>query len=266
MVDRAASLARAAALGLTIVLVGVFAGACTDDDDLMVFAAISLRRPLEEIASTFEAQHTGIDLSFNFAGSQWLRFQLEQGARADVFISADARQMELATGAELVDGQPLVFGRNRLAVAVPEGNPAGIEALEDLASTGVGLVWADEGVPLGAYSRQALAALAERYGADFPQRVEANVISQEANAEAVVGKVELGEADAAIVYETDARRLEREGATVIPIPDAYQPDVAFSAAALQETEDVDAAREFVSFLQSEAAQAILIDHGFLGVR
>jgi molybdate transport system substrate-binding protein len=244
----------------------VVAGACTDDDDLMVFAAISLRRPLEEIASTFEAQHADVDISFNFAGSQWLRFQLEQGAQADVLISADARQMELVTEAELVDGQALVFGRNRLAVAVPEGNPAGVKTLEDLALPALRLVWAQEGVPLGAYSRQALAALADRYGPDFPQRVEANVISEEANAEAVTGKVELGEADAAIVYETDARRLEREGATVISIPDAYQPDVSFFAAALQETEDVDVAREFVSFLQSEEAQAILIDHGFLGVR
>jgi molybdate transport system substrate-binding protein len=257
---------RLAALGLSLILLAAGAGGCGGGDDLTVFAAISLRRPLEEIASAFETQHPDIDVSFSFAGSQWLRFQLEEGARASVFISADDRQMELLAESGLIDGRALVFGRNRLAVAVPEGNPARLETLEDLASPGLRLVWAQEGVPLGAYSRQALAALADRYGPDFPQRVEANVISGEANAEAVTGKVELGEADAAIVYETDARRLEREGATVISIPDVYQPEVSFFAAALRETERLNLARDFVTFLRSAEAQAILIDHGFLGVR
>ncbi len=263
---RAGRLVRTAFLALAAAVLAVVSGGCGGKDELPVFAAIHLRRPLEEIATAFEAQHPEIDVSFNFAGSQWLRFQLEEGAQADVYISANARQMDLATEAGLIDGEAQLFGRNRLAVAAPKGNPAGIETLEDLASPGLRFVWASEEVPLGAYSREALEALSETYGADFPQQVEANVISEEANAEAVVAKVELGEADAAIVYQTDALRLEAQGAIIIPIPDAYQPEVSFFAAALGGAEHLELAHDFVSFLASAEAQAILIDYGFIGVR
>lgn len=262
---RTGRLIRTAVLALGVAVLAVVSGGCGDEDDLPVFAAIHLRRPLEEIATAFKAQHPEIDVSFNFAGSQWLRFQLEEGAQADVYISANARQMDLATEAELVDGEALLFGRNQLAVAAPKGNPAGIETLDDLASPGLGFVWAGEEVPLGAYSREALEALSETYGEDFPQQVEANVISEETNAEAVAAKVELGEADAAIVWETDALRLESLGAIIIPIPDAYQPEVSFFAAALRGADHPDLAHDFVSFLVSAEAQAILIDYGFIGV-
>lgn len=258
---------RLAALALSAVFLAVATSACGGrGDELTVFASISLGRPLEEAAAVFEAEHPDADLSFNFAGSQLLRFQLVQGARADVFVSADERQMRLVREERLVAGEPQDFARNRLAVVVPDGNPAGLRTLDDLASSGLRLVWADQGVPLGAYSREALAALAGQYGDDFPQRVEANVVSQEANAEAVVGKVELREADAAFVYLTDARRLEQTGATVIAIPDAAQPDIRYLAAPLSEAGHPDLARAFVEFLLTERAQRILIDHGFLGVR
>lgn len=248
-------------------LLSAAALACGDGgDDLTVFAAISLRWPLEEIAVAFETEHPGVDVSFNFAGSQWLRFQLEQGAEAGVFVSADEKQMRLVREAGLIEGERLVFARNRLVVAVPEGNPGGVETPGDLASPGLRLVWADEPVPLGAYTRQTVAALAEPYGTDFPRRVEANVVSQEESAEAVAGKVELGEADVAIVYETDTRRLASEGAVIIPIPDAYQPDIRYLAAPLGEAGSPELSRAFVQFLLSEESQRILIDHGFLGVR
>ena len=238
--------------------------ACGDGrDELTVFAAISLRRPLEEIAIAFQAQHPGTGISFNFAGSQRLRFQLEQGAQAGVFVSADERQMTLAGESGVVAGEPLVFARGRLVIAVPKGNPAGIQKPDDLTSPGLRLVWADEAVPLGVYTRQAMAAMAPVYGGDFLRRVEARVVSLEESAAAVAGKVELGEADAAIVYQTDALRLVRAGATVIPIPDAYQPEVAYFAAALTEAKDSDLARAFVDFLLSNEAQRTLTDHGFL---
>ncbi len=257
---------RLVLLGLSAVLLAAAAARCGGSDDLTVFAAISLRRPLEEVAAAFEQEHPDIDISLTFAGSQRLRFQLEQGAGADIFVSADERQMQLATESRLLDRQPLVFARNLLAVAVSAGNPAGVETPADLASPGLRLVWADESVPLGVYTRQAVAALAATYGVDFAQQVEANVVSQEENAEAVVGKVELGEADAAFVYQTDAPRLEREGATVISIPNAYQPDIRYLAAPLVDGKRRDAARAFVEFLLSENGQRIFMEHGFLGVR
>ncbi len=234
--------------------------------DLTVFAAVSLRQPLEEIARAFEAEHPDVDVVFNFAGSQRLRFQLEQGAEADVFVSADERQMEQAIDSRLVAGEPVAFAGNRLAVAVAEGNPASVAGLEDLASPGVRLVWADPSVPLGAYSRQMVAALAAEQGSDLAGRIEANVVSEEENAEAVVGKVELGEADAGIVYETDARRLERAGAAVLPIPEAYQPAIRYLAAALGQSDRPALARDFVQFLLSTTAQGIFQNCGFLGVR
>jgi molybdate transport system substrate-binding protein len=218
------------------------------------------------LAVAFKEQHQDIDISFNFAGSQRLRFQIEQGAHADVFISADEREMQLVRTSRGIHGEPLAFARNRLVVAVAEGNPGGVETLEDLASPGLRLAWADEAVPLGGYARQAVAALAAVYGADFPNRVEANALSQEENAAAVSGRVQLGEADAGIVYETDARRLERDGGVIIPIPDAHQPDITYLASALDGAGRPDAARAFVEFLVSEEGQRIFMKHGFLGVR
>ncbi|OGO51930.1 MAG: molybdate ABC transporter substrate-binding protein [Chloroflexi bacterium RBG_16_68_14] len=257
---------RLAVLGLNAVLLAAVAAGWGGGGDLTVFAAASLRGPLEEIALAFEEKHPDVDLSFNFAGSQRLRFQLEQGAEASVFVSADERQMQLAQDAELLVGEPVVFARNRLVVAVAGGNPGDIQTLEGLAASGLRLVWADQGVPLGAYTRQALAAMSETFGADFAQRVEANVVSQEENAEAVAGKVELGEADAAIVYETDSPRLRREGATVIPIPDAYQPDIRYLVALLSGTGNLERARAFIDFLLSERGQRIFVKYGFLGVQ
>ncbi len=254
-------------LALEILLAGTTATSCVDGrDDLTVFAAISLRRPLDEIATAFEEQHADVEIAFNFAGSQFLRFQIEQGAPADAFVSADERQMQLLEEAQLVAGEPVVFAHNRLVVAIPDGNPGHVETIDDLGSPGLRLVWAAETVPLGAYSREALDAVAAVFGADFPSRVRANIVSEEQNAEAVVGKVELGEADAAIIYETDAPRLEAEGATTIPIPDAYQPGIRYLAATVETTGSQELSRAFVQFLLSEEGQRILIEHGFFGVR
>ncbi len=254
-------------LALTIGLVSAAAFSCGGGgSDLTVFAAVSLRRPLEEIATAFEAEHPGVDVAFNFAGSQQLRFQLEQGALADVFVSADERQMQQAVASQLVEGEPEEFAGNRLVIAVAKGNSAGISSLEDLASPSVRLVWADSSVPLGAYTRQLLAALAAARGSDVARRIEANVVSEEENAEAVAGKVELGEADAGIVYATDGRRLQREGASVIPIPEAYQPAIRYLAAPLRASARPAVARAFAQFLLSKTAQRVFENNGFLGVR
>ncbi len=254
-------------LALTIGLVSAADLSCGGGgSDLTVFAAVSLRQPLEEIARAFEAEHPDVDVVFNFAGSQRLRFQLEQGAGADVFVSADERQMQQAIDARLVAGEPVAFAGNRLVIAVAEGNPAGVSSLEDLGSRGVRLVWADPSVPLGAYSRQMVALLAAEQGPDLAGQIEANIVSEEENAEAVVGKIELGEADAGIVYETDADRLERAGASVLPIPEAYQPSIRYLAAAADESDRPELADAFVQFLRSTTAQQVFQSYGFLGVR
>lgn len=248
-------------------LLGILAAsACGGgESDLTVFAAISLRGPLEEIGAEFEARHPDVDIAFNFAGSQRLRFQLEQGAKAEVFVSADERQMTFAAESQLLADEPLVFAGNRLIVALPDGNPGDVHTLEDLASPGLRVVWADETVPLGAYSREVVSALGDTFGVDFQAQVEGNIVSEEESAAAVAGKVELGEADAAIIYETDVPRLGREDATFIAIPDADQPDIGYLVAPLEGSGNGELSAAFIQFLLSDGGQRILIQHGFLGV-
>jgi len=256
---------RPTVLLLTVLLAaGIACGG--DDDEFSVFAAVSLRAALEEVAAGFQAEGGDVDITFNFAASQQLRFQIEQGAPADVFVSADRAQVALLVDGGLVEGEPVSFAGNRLVVAVAEGNPGEVATLADLSMPGLRLVTAGEAVPLGSYAHRALAALAIEYGDDFAERVRANIVSEEENAEAVVGKVELGEADAAFVYATDRARLEEAGATIIEIAGRYQPEVAYLAAAVKGSDRPGLARDFVDFLTSDAAQRIFMEHGFLGVR
>src|SRR5207247_7756162 len=133
----------------------------------------------------------------NLAGSQQLAAQIEQGARADLFASADARWMAYLATRDLLDGAPRVFARNRLVVIVPRTNPARIGRLQDLARRGVKLVLGAPAVPVGQYSREALRNLSriDGFGADYARRVLANLVSEEENVKSVVGKVQLGEAD-----------------------------------------------------------------------
>ena len=156
-------------------------------------------------AEASRRSHPGLTVRFNFAGSQQLALQIEQGAPADVFASADQRWMSYATEKGLVDGRRQVFARNRLVAIVPRTNPARIGSLQDLARRGIKLVLAAEAVPAGKYSREALQNLAGAPGfpPEYDRRVLANVVSQEENVKAVVAKVQLGEADAGLVYRSD---------------------------------------------------------------
>jgi molybdate transport system substrate-binding protein len=226
-----------------------------------VFAAASLRGAFEEIGAAYEREHPGSGVSFVFDGSDRLRFQLEHGARADVFASADAEQMERALAAGLLGDEPAVFARNRPALVVPRDNPAGIESAADLARPGVRLVLAGPEVPAGAYARALLAALEPRYGVGFASRVEANVASDEQSVRAVLAKVELGEADAGIVYASDVSGEVVE----VPVPEAERIAAEYPMAVLAESDRRDEAREFTAFVLSDRGQGILAGHGFTSV-
>src|SRR5262249_9155350 len=142
---------------------------------------------------------------FNFAGSQTLALQLTQGASADVFASADERWMKVVADSGLLAGAPVTFTGNKLVVIVPAKNPAKIQRLQDLARTKVKLVLAGDAVPVGRYAREAVAKLstATGFSPDYQARVLANVVSNEESVKGVVTKVQLGEADAGIVYNSD---------------------------------------------------------------
>ncbi len=226
---------------------------------LTVFAASSLRDAFQDLGRSFEQQHPGTSISFNFAGSQELRTQVEHGARADVFASADPRTLRALAGAGLaLEAQ--VFARNEPVIVVPAGNPAGIHSLADLPRARRLVVGAPE-VPIGEYTVRILEAASRRYGPAFGAAVEARVASRELNVRQVLAKVALGEADAAIVYRTDAL-ASRGAAEVISIPPQLNVVAEYPIAVLRGAPRPGLARAFVELVLSSAGQAVLARHGF----
>jgi molybdate transport system substrate-binding protein len=204
-------------------------------------------------------------VAFNFGGSQNLRTQLEQGAVADVFAPASRKEMDAALAAGLVaSGAAQVFLTNQLVVILPKDNPAGIETLGDLARPGLKLTLAAEDVPVGGYSREALEKLETQYGAEFKDRVLANVVSHEDNVKQIVAKVRLGEADAGIVYGSDA--VAAPELKTLAIPDEFNVTADYPLAVLAQAPHPDLARAFVDYVLSSDGQAILKKWGFTPVK
>lgn len=232
---------------------------------LNVYAAASLTEAFQELGLSLQQSHPGLTVRFNFAGSQQLALQIEQGAPADVFASADQRWMSSVVEKGQVDGEPAVFARNRLVAIVPRTNPARIGRLEDLARRGTKIVLAAEAVPVGKYSREALGKLAgaEGYPEDYDHRVLANVVSQEENVKSVVAKVQLGEADAGIVYRSDVTPSVARYVKVFEIPDPYNSIATYPIAVLKSAGNAQAARDFIALVTSPQGQAVLQRHGLL---
>jgi len=227
--------------------------------ELTVFAAASLRESFAELGKQFEGKHAGVKVLFNLAGSQELRTQIENGAPADVFASADHKHMQALVAAKLA-ADPKVFVRNEPVVVVPKGNPAGIKGLQDLPSARRIVIGVPE-VPVGAYTLKILDAAVKKYGADFRARVEARVVSRELNARQVLAKVGLGEADAAIVYRTDAATAKRT-VEAITIPPDVNVVAEYPIAVLAHAKQPELAREFVALVLSPAGGEILARFGF----
>jgi molybdate transport system substrate-binding protein len=236
--------------------------------EVTVFAAASLTGAFQEIGGIFEQAHPGTRVRFNFAGSQQLATQVEQGAIADVFASADQRWMEYAAEKGLLAGEARLFAHNRLVVIVPTTNPARIGRLQDLAKRGVKMVVAAEAVPVGAYTRRSLARLAQApdFGNDYDRRVLANVVSQEENVKTVVTKVQLGEADAGVVYASDALGSVARHLRVFPIPDEQNVIADYPIAALKGARTPAAAEDFIALVLAPEGQNVLKKFGLLPVR
>jgi molybdate transport system substrate-binding protein len=240
-------------------------GALEAPSTLNVYAAASLTEAFQELGHSLERSHPGLTVRFNFAGSQQLALQIEQGAPADVFASADQRWMDYVVEKSQVAGSPAVFARNRLVVVVPRTNPARIGRLEDLARRGTKVVLAAEAVPVGKYSRDALTKLAgaEGFPKDYDRQVLANVVSQEENVKSVVAKVQLGEADAGIVYRSDVTPSVARYVRVFEIPDPYNSIASYPIAVLKSAGNAEAAQQFVALVTSPQGQAVLQRHGLL---
>jgi molybdate transport system substrate-binding protein len=232
---------------------------------LTVFAAASLTDAFRELGRRLEQQTPGLSVTFNFAGSQQLALQIEQGASADVFASADQEWMSYAQEHTLVEGDPQVFARNRLVVIVPKTDPARIAGLPGLARRGTKIVIAAEAVPAGKYSREALHNLSSASGfpASYDTRVLANVVSQEDNVKAVVSKVQLGEADAGIVYRSDVTPAVSRYVRTFDIPDQYNVLASYPIALVKGTKHEEAAEAFVSLVLGQEGQRVLGQNGFL---
>lgn len=235
--------------------------------ELMVFAAASLTDAFGEIETTLEAANPGLSITYNFGGSQALVTQLTEGARADLFVSANMAQMGAAREAGLLAAEPVTVVRNRLAVVVPAANPAGIAGPADLGMDGVRLVLAQAEAPAGRYARESICRMAENpgtYGGDFVARVAANVVSEEEDVRDALAKVVLGEADAAIVYRSDAQSVG-EAVQTIEIPAEVNITATYPAAVVAGG-NVPLGDAFIAFLLSDEGQETLASFGFEPVK
>jgi molybdate transport system substrate-binding protein len=232
--------------------------------DVVVFAASSLTDAFKEIAAAFRQLHPGARVVLSFGGSSQLATQLIHGARADVFASADQDQMDQAERGHALVGEQHVFVQNRLMVITPADNPAHVTSLADLARGGVKVIGAQASVPIGYYTSTLLrsASADPTYGADFQRRVEQNVVSREDTVRQIVAKIQLGEADAAVVYTTDVSPGIEAQFVRIPLPDELQV-VAIYPIAVTRRHNRPGGEAFVDFVQSPPAQAILEKWGFI---
>ena len=228
-------------------------------DTLHVFAATSLADAFSEMGQAFEASHPRSTVEFNFAGSQVLRTQIEQGAQADVFASADRAHADALRAKEWL-GPYHVFTRNRLVVVTPM-NGSRIGALIDLARPGRKIVVAGPTVPAGRYTVEVLRNMTGSglYGDDYQTRVQANVVSQESNVRAVLGKVAMGEADAGFVYQTDAKSGK---VRIFDIPVRLNVIAEYPIGVVTGTQVLGLATQFIQFVDGAEGQAILQKHGF----
>ena len=218
---------------------------------LTVFAAASLKATFTTIGRQFEATHPGTTVTFSFAGSSDLVTQLQQGAPADVFASADAANMARATGDDLVAGSPVPFATNTLEIAVPPDNPAGITTFADLTKPGVKVVVCAAQVPCGA----AAAKVEKATDTVITPVSEENAVTD------VLGKVTSGEADAGLVYVTDVKGAGDQ-VKGIPFPESKEAVNTYPIAALKASKSPDLAGQFVQQVTGSEGRRVLSDAGF----
>jgi molybdate transport system substrate-binding protein len=220
--------------------------------ELTVFAAASLTESFTQIEKQFEKRYPDASVKLNFDSSSNLAAQIQQGAPADVFASADEASLGKTIDSGDVTAKPVPFAKNRLEIAVEEGNPTKVKRLADLAKPGRVVVLCADPVPCGRYAAEAFTKAG----------VEVSPASKEENAKAALSKVSLGEADASVVYVTDVKAARGE-VTGVRIPDEHNVIARYPIAVVDESENASAARAWVRFVRSKAAQETLRKFGFL---
>ncbi len=233
------------------------------ETELVVFAASSLKEAFGTLAAQLETTQPSVKVTFNFAGSQELRTQLEQGARADVFASADLKHMNELVKAKRAQ-TPAVFARNELVIVVAKEQAATLLTVSDLTKAEKIVIGAPE-VPVGRYTGQFFEKAAASLGADFVAKVQAQVVSRELNVKQVLAKVTLGEAGAGIVYRSDVSGLQ-SGVGVVTIPPELNAIAQYPIAVLSDAPHPKLAQAWVDLVRSEAGQEALRQAGFLAAQ
>ena len=220
--------------------------------EVLVFAAASLTDAFGELATAFEAAHSGVTVTLNFAASSALREQIDAGAPADVFASADTSDMDQLIEAGAVAGEAQIFAHNRMTIAVSAGNPAGITGLADFADDGLLIGLCAQEVPCGKYGARALESAA----------LPASVDTYEPDVRSLLTKIAAGELDAGIVYVTDVAAAGGE-VDAVAIPDENAAEATYPIAVLAAAPNPGAAAQFTAFVLSAAGREVLAGLGFL---
>jgi molybdate transport system substrate-binding protein len=231
--------------------------------DLTIYGAASLKGALDKAKAAYETAHPGTKLTISTDSSAALETQIEQGAPADVFLSADTTNPKKLVEAGLADGAPITFARNKLTIVVPADNPAGIATPADLAKAGVTIIAAGDTVPITKYATQLVQNLAKEtgYPADFVAAYARNIASKEDNVKQLIGKIELGEGDAGIVYVTDAKASSK--VKTIAVPDSANVPATYDGVVVKASRNAPAAKAFLDWFAGRDGQAILAELGFL---
>ena len=243
--------------------VGAASGSTAPDRvALTIFAAASLKGVLEAAKPVYEAAVPGAVLTVSTDSSSTLATQIEQGAPADLFLSADTTQPERLVEGGFAGGDPVPFASNELTIIVPSDDPADVQAPSDLARPGVQIIAAGDEVPITKYAKQVVDNLAAQpgYPADFAAAYAANVVSREDNVKAIVAKIELGEGDAGIVYVTDA--AASKGVKTVDIPEAANVQATYAGVIVQTSTNQVAAKAFLDWFAGPDGQSILASFGF----
>jgi len=230
---------------------------------LTIFGAASLKGVLDKVKTMYEAANPGTTLTISTDSSATLETQIELGAPADVFLSADTTNPKKLVDKGLAAGAAVTFAGNKLTIIVPAANPAGIRSPKDLAKTGVKVIAAGDAVPITKYATLLVANLAKEagYPADFVAKYTANIASKEDNVKAIVAKIELGEGDAGIVYVTDAKASTK--VTAVDVPDTANVPATYSGVVVKASKNAAAAQAFLTWFAGPGGQAILGSFGFL---
>lgn len=230
---------------------------------LTIYGAASLKGVLDKVKTAYGTADPGTTLTISTDSSATLETQIEQGAPADVFLSADTTNPKKLVDKGLAAGAAVTFAGNKLTVIVPTTNPAGIKTPADLAKTGVKVIAAGDAVPITKYATQLVANLAKEagYPAGFAAKYTANIASKEDNVKAIVAKIELGEGDAGIVYVTDAKASTK--VMTIDVPATANVPATYAGVVVKASRNAAAAQAFLTWFAGPDGQAILSTFGFL---